>query len=157
VWYEWDVKDLLPKDYELKEDLTKELDIMDVWFDSGTSYSVLERRGIKFPADLYLEGSDQYRGWFNSSLTTAIATRGVAPYKQIGSHGFTVDGQGRKMSKSLGNVIDPLAVMKEQGADVLRMWVASVDYRADLPLSKELLAQIAENYRKIRNTIRFML
>lgn len=157
VWYEWDVKDLLPKDYPLTENLTKEVDIMDVWFDSGTSYSVLKRRGIKFPADLYLEGSDQYRGWFNSSLTTSIATEGVAPYKQIVSHGFTVDGQGRKMSKSLGNVIDPLTVMKEQGADVLRMWVASVDYRADLPLSKELLNQIAENYRKIRNTIRFML
>ena len=157
VWYEWDVKDLLPKDYVLNEVLTKEVDIMDVWFDSGTSYSVLERRGISFPADLYLEGSDQYRGWFNSSLTTSVATKGISPYKEIVSHGFVLDGQGRKMSKSLGNVIDPLAVMKDQGADVLRLWVASVDYEADVRISNELMKQVAESYRKIRNTFKFML
>ncbi|WP_162164038.1 isoleucine--tRNA ligase [Acholeplasma hippikon] len=157
VWYEWEPKDLLPEGYEFEGKLTKELDIMDVWFDSGTSYRVLERRGLPFPADLYLEGSDQYRGWFNSSLTTSIATKKIAPYKEIVSHGFVLDGQGRKMSKSLGNVIDPLAVMKEQGADVLRLWVASVDYEADVRISNDLMKQVSESYRKIRNTFRFML
>lgn len=157
VWYEWEPKDLLPEGYEVEGKLTKELDIMDVWFDSGTSYRVLERRGLPFPADLYLEGSDQYRGWFNSSLTTSIATKKVSPYKEIVSHGFVLDGQGRKMSKSLGNVIDPLTVMKEQGADVLRLWVASVDYESDVRISNDLMKQVSESYRKIRNTFRFML
>jgi isoleucyl-tRNA synthetase len=157
VWYEWDVQKLLPADYKGARNLTKELDIMDVWFDSGTSYSILERRGVQFPADMYLEGSDQYRGWFNSSLTTSIAVKGISPYKEIVSHGFVLDGKGRKMSKSLGNVIDPLSVMNEQGADVLRLWVASVDYEADVRISNELMKQVSESYRKIRNTFRFML
>lgn len=157
IWYEWDVKKLLPSDYEGPRDLTKELDIMDVWFDSGTSYNILKRRGLPFPADMYLEGSDQYRGWFNSSLTTAIAVDGVSPYKEIVSHGFVLDGKGRKMSKSLGNVIDPLTVMNDQGADVLRLWVASVDYEADVRISNDLMKQVSESYRKFRNTFRFML
>lgn len=157
VWYEWDLEQLLPKDYPFEEGMSKELDIMDVWFDSGTSYSILSRRGVSFPADLYLEGSDQYRGWFNSSLTTSVAVHGFSPYKEIVSHGFVLDGQGRKMSKSLGNVIDPLSVMKEQGADVLRLWVASVDYEADVRISNELMKQVSESYRKIRNTFKFML
>jgi len=157
IWYEWDVKDLLPKDYEGDKNLTKEVDIMDVWFDSGTSYSILKRRNLPYPADLYLEGSDQYRGWFNSSLTTSVAVNGVSPYKEIVSHGFVLDGKGRKMSKSLGNVVDPLKVMSQQGADVLRLWVASVDYEADVRISDELMKQVSESYRKIRNTIRFML
>ncbi|WP_162150578.1 isoleucine--tRNA ligase [Acholeplasma equifetale] len=157
IWYEWEIKDLLPKGYKLEGKLTKEMDIMDVWFDSGTSYNILKRRGLSYPADLYLEGSDQYRGWFNSSLTCSVATNGVAPYKEIVSHGFVLDGQGRKMSKSLGNVVDPLKVMSEQGADVLRLWVASVDYEADVRISNDLMKQVAENYRKIRNTVRFML
>ncbi|NWH10104.1 isoleucine--tRNA ligase [Acholeplasma laidlawii] len=157
IWYEWDVEKLLPSDYEGPRDLTKELDIMDVWFDSGTSYNILKRRGLPFPADMYLEGSDQYRGWFNSSLTTAIAVDGVSPYKEIVSHGFVLDGKGRKMSKSLGNVIDPLTVMNDQGADVLRLWVASVDYEADVRISKDLMKQVSESYRKFRNTFRFML
>lgn len=157
VWYEWDVLDLLPDSYDKTKKYTKELDIMDVWFDSGTSYSILRRRNEDFPADLYLEGSDQYRGWFNSSLTTGVAVFNKSPYKEIVSHGFVLDGEGRKMSKSLGNVIDPIKVMDEQGADVLRLWVASVDYEADVRISNQMMKQISESYRKIRNTIRFML
>ncbi|WP_162146823.1 isoleucine--tRNA ligase [Acholeplasma granularum] len=157
AWYEWDVKDLLPNDYPYDEKMSKEVDTMDVWFDSGTSYSILKRRGLSFPADLYLEGSDQYRGWFNSSLTTSVAVDNISPYKEIVSHGFVLDGKGRKMSKSLGNVIDPLVLMKEQGADVLRLWVASVDYESDVRISNEMMKQVSESYRKIRNTFRFML
>ncbi len=157
VWYEWDVLDLLPDSFDKTKKYYKELDIMDVWFDSGTSYSILNRRGESFPADLYLEGSDQYRGWFNSSLTTGVAVYNKSPYKQVVSHGFVLDGNGRKMSKSLGNVIDPLKVMNDQGADVLRLWVASVDFESDVRISHQLMAQVSESYRKIRNTIRFML
>ncbi|HET7615984.1 MAG TPA: class I tRNA ligase family protein, partial [Bacillales bacterium] len=132
---------------------------MDVWFDSGSSHQavLMQRDELRRPADLYLEGSDQYRGWFNSSLSTAVAMTGEAPYKQIVSHGFTLDGEGHKMSKSLGNVIDPLKVMKQLGADIIRLWVSSVDYQADARLSNEILKQVAETYRKIRNTFRFML
>ena len=118
---------------------------------------LLQRRGLKYPADLYLEGSDQYRGWFNSSIITAVATTGVAPYKTVVSHGFTLDGQGRKMSKSLGNTVDPIKVCNQSGADILRLWVASVEYRADMPLSQDILKQVSESYRKIRNTLRFLL
>ena len=118
---------------------------------------LLDRRGLKFPADLYIEGSDQYRGWFNSSIITSVATRGIAPYKTVVSHGFTIDGQGRKMSKSLGNGVDTNKVCQTNGADVLRLWVASVDFTADLPLSQEILKQVSESYRKIRNTLRFLL
>ncbi len=161
VWFERDAKDLLPEGYTNPKSpngkFTKENDIMDVWFDSGSSYMLLNRRGISYPADLYLEGSDQYRGWFNSSIITAVATTGQAPYRNVVSHGFTLDGEGRKMSKSLGNTVDPIKVCNESGADILRLWVASVEYRSDMPLSKDILKQVSESYRKIRNTLRFLL
>lgn len=161
VWYEREANELLPQGFKHPGSpnglFRKETDIMDVWFDSGTSYSVLESRGIKYPADLYLEGSDQYRGWFNSSLITGVAAYGMAPYKKVVSHGFVLDGQGRKMSKSVGNTIDPLVIMKQQGADLLRLWVATVDYQSDVRISNDMMTQIAEGYRKIRNTFRFML
>ena len=161
IWFEKTAEELLPEGFthpgSPNGKFTKENDIMDVWFDSGSSYMLLQRRGLKFPADLYLEGSDQYRGWFNSSLITSVAAFGTAPYKNVVSHGFTLDGQGRKMSKSLGNTVDPTKVCNTQGADILRLWVASVEYRADMPLSQDILKQVTESYRKIRNTIRFML
>lgn len=161
IWFEKTAKELLPEGYTHPRSpnglFTKETDIMDVWFDSGSSYCLLDRRGLSFPADLYLEGSDQYRGWFNSSLITAVATRNKAPYKTVVSHGFTLDGEGRKMSKSLGNTVDPIQVCQESGADILRLWVASIEYRADMPLSKDILKQVSESYRKIRNTIRFLM
>ena len=132
---------------------------MDVWFDSGSSHEgVLRNRPeLKFPADMYLEGSDQYRGWFNSSITTSVAINGVAPYKAVLSQGFTLDGEGRKMSKSLGNTIVPETVIKQMGADILRLWVSSVDYESDVRVSMDILAQVSEVYRKIRNTMRFLL
>ena len=161
IWFEKEAKDLLPAGYTNAHSpngiFTKEKDIMDVWFDSGSSYMLLEDRGLKFPADLYLEGSDQYRGWFNSSIITAVATKNTAPYKTVVSHGFTIDGQGRKMSKSLGNGVDPNKVCNTNGADVLRLWVASVDFTSDLPLSDDILKQVSESYRKIRNTLKFLL
>ena len=161
IWFQKEAKELLPEGYTNSHSpngiFTKENDIMDVWFDSGSSYMLLNRRGLKYPADLYLEGSDQYRGWFNSSIITAVATTGMAPYKTVVSHGFTLDGQGRKMSKSLGNTVDPIKVCNQSGADILRLWVASVEYRADMPLSQDILKQVSESYRKIRNTLRFLL
>ncbi|MGC4375565.1 isoleucine--tRNA ligase [Fictibacillus sp. Mic-4] len=163
IWFEREAKDLLPEGFTSPHSpngkFTKETDIMDVWFDSGSSHwSVLEERDdLKRPADVYLEGSDQYRGWFNSSLSTSVAITGKAPYKTIISHGFALDGEGRKMSKSIGNVIDPIKVMKQLGADIIRLWVSSVDYQADVRVSDDILKQVAEVYRKIRNTIRFLL
>lgn len=161
VWFEREAKDLLPEGFTHPGSpngiFRKETDIMDVWFDSGSSYMLLNRRGLQYPADLYLEGSDQYRGWFNSSIITAVATTGIAPYKTVVSHGFTLDGEGRKMSKSLGNTVDPIKVCNESGADILRLWVSSIEYRADMPLSKDILKQVSESYRKIRNTLRFLL
>lgn len=141
------------------EDFEKEFDILDVWFDSGSSHiAVLEQdERLHSPADLYLEGSDQHRGWFQSSLLISIGTRNRAPYKAVLTHGFLLDGEGRAMSKSLGNVISPLDVVKKMGADILRLWVCSEDYRADLKVSDEILNRIAESYRKIRNGMRFML
>lgn len=132
---------------------------MDVWFDSGSSHAaVLEtREELQWPADLYLEGSDQHRGWFNSSLSTAVATRGHAPYKAVLTHGFVVDEKGRKQSKSIGNVVDPLKVIEQMGADVLRLWVSSADYRSDLANSPSIMKQVSEAYRKIRNTSRFLM
>lgn len=137
----------------------KETDTMDVWFDSGTSHlCVLERHpDLRWPADLYLEGSDQHRGWFQSSLLTAVAVKGEAPYRAVLTHGFVVDGEGRKMSKSLGNVVEPGEVIDRWGADILRLWVASSDYTADVRISTEILTQLAEVYRKIRNTLRYLL
>jgi isoleucyl-tRNA synthetase len=132
---------------------------MDVWFDSGTSHvGVLEsREGLSWPADLYLEGTDQYRGWFQSSLLTAVSTRGTAPYRAVVTHGFTVDESGRKMSKSIGNVVEPGKVMEQYGADILRLWVSSVDYQSDVRISDNILKQMADIYRKVRNTARYML
>jgi len=161
IWFEREAKDLLPEGFthpgSPNGKFTKEKDIMDVWFDSGSTHQgVLVERGMKYPADLYLEGSDQYRGWFNSSLITSVAINGFAPYKGILSHGFVLDGEGRKMSKSLGNVIVPEQVMKQYGADILRLWVASVDYTGDVRISVDLLKQISEVYRKIRNTLRYL-
>ncbi|MFN3567322.1 MAG: isoleucine--tRNA ligase [Caldimicrobium sp.] len=137
----------------------KEQDILDVWFDSGVSFAgVLEKREeLKFPADLYLEGSDQHRGWFQSSLLCAVGTRGMPPYKAILTHGFVVDGKGRKMSKSLGNVIHPQELIKKYGAEIVRLWVSAEDYRDDIKISQEILDRLVETYRKIRNTCRFLL
>ncbi|MTT32031.1 isoleucine--tRNA ligase [Terrilactibacillus sp. BCM23-1] len=163
VWFEREAKDLLPEGFTSEHSpngiFKKETDIMDVWFDSGSSHQgvLASRPELRRPADLYLEGSDQYRGWFNSSLSTSVAVTGKAPYKQILSHGFALDGEGKKMSKSVGNVIDPIKVMKQLGADIIRLWVSSVDYQADARVSNEILNQVAEVYRKIRNTMRFML
>ena len=132
---------------------------MDVWWDSGVSHTAVckHRPNLKFPADMYLEGSDQHRGWFMSSLMTSVGAYGVAPYKSVVSQGFTLDGQGRKMSKSLGNVIDPNAVCAERGADVLRLWVASVDTSTDVPCDDAILSQVGDAYRRFRNTLRFLL
>ncbi|PKI12499.1 isoleucine--tRNA ligase [Staphylococcus shinii] len=163
IWFERDAKDLLPEGFthpgSPNGEFTKETDIMDVWFDSGSSHrGVLEERPeLSYPADLYLEGSDQYRGWFNSSITTSVATRGQSPYKMLLSHGFVMDGEGKKMSKSLGNVIVPDQIVKQKGADIARLWVSSVDYLADVRISDEILKQTSDVYRKIRNTLRFML
>ncbi|MBN2908346.1 isoleucine--tRNA ligase [Polycladomyces sp. WAk] len=163
AWYAKDVAELLPDQAACEScghtSFRKETDTMDVWFDSGSSHrAVLKQRAeLQWPADMYLEGSDQYRGWFNSSLSTAVATTGQAPYREVLSHGFALDGEGRKMSKSLGNTIEPQKVIQQFGADILRLWVASVDYQADVRISDEILKQIAEAYRKIRNTFRFLL
>ncbi|EGY1196287.1 isoleucine--tRNA ligase, partial [Listeria monocytogenes] len=163
VWFERDVKDLLPAGFthpgSPNGEFTKETDIMDVWFDSGSSHQAVlnARPELSRPADLYMEGSDQYRGWFNSSLTTAVAITGEAPYRNVLSHGFALDGEGRKMSKSLGNTLLPGKVIKQLGADIVRLWVASVDYQADVRVSDEILKQVSEVYRKIRNTMRFLL
>lgn len=156
AWFELDPQQLLGED---AADYQKVTDILDVWFESGVShYAVLQRRAeLSQPADLYLEGSDQHRGWFHTSLLTAVAMYGNAPYRQVLTHGFTVDPQGRKMSKSLGNVIEPDKVMKTLGADILRLWIASVDYRAEIALSDEILKRISDVYRRIRNTLRFLL
>ncbi|MFI8491977.1 isoleucine--tRNA ligase [Peribacillus butanolivorans] len=163
IWFEQEAKDLLPEGFTHEGSpngiFTKETDIMDVWFDSGSSHQAVleERDDLQRPADLYLEGSDQYRGWFNSSLSTSVAVTGKAPYKGVLSHGFALDGEGRKMSKSIGNVVLPSKVMNQLGADILRLWVASVDYQSDVRVSDPILKQVSEVYRKIRNTFRFLL
>ncbi len=162
AWWDLSVQELMQEGAKCEKcgstEFVKETDIMDVWFDSGSTHqSVLVERGIDYPADLYLEGADQYRGWFQSSLLTSVATKGIAPYKQVLTHGWTVDGEGKKMSKSLGNGISPQEVIKEYGADILRLWVLSSDYQSDVSLSKDILKQITEVYRKIRNTARYIL
>lgn len=162
IWYELEAKDLLPEGYidpnSPNGEFTKEVDIMDVWFDSGVSHTaVMKRRLGVYPSDLYLEGSDQYRGWYNSSLITGYITEGRAPFKSAVSHGFTLDTKGNKMSKSLGNTILPKDVYQKYGADILRLWVATVDYQADVPVSDELIKQVSEIYRRIRNSLRFIL
>lgn len=162
VWFKADVKDLLKDGYKCRCGSTsfkKEMDILDVWFDSGVSHAaVLEMdERLSWPAAMYLEGSDQHRGWFQSSLLASVGTREKAPYNIVLTHGFTVDGQGKKMSKSLGNVIAPQEVIKANGADILRLWVSAEDYRDDVRLSKEIINRLTEAYRKIRNTGRFLL
>jgi len=162
AWYKYDSSELLEAGTVCEcgcGNFKKETDIMDVWFDSGVSHtSVLDtREDHRRPADLYLEGHDQYRGWFQSSLLTSVAVYGTAPYKTVVTHGFCVDGEGKKMSKSLGNGVDPADVLKEYGADILRLWVSSADYQSDIRISKEILKQLSEIYRKIRNTMRFIL
>lgn len=163
AWFEKEASEILPKDYKCKkcgnDSFYKETDIMDVWFDSGVSHtSVLKANTqLNFPADLYLEGHDQYRGWFQSSLLTSTAIYKKSPYKSVCTHGWVVDGDGRKMSKSLGNGIDPNDVVNKYGADILRLWAVFSDYHADIRISDNILKQITEAYRKIRNTARFML
>ncbi len=161
IWFEKSEKELLPEGYRCpvcgSEDFKKEEDILDVWFDSGSSHAfVLRKRGIQ-KADLYLEGSDQHRGWFQASLLESVASYKEAPYKAVLTHGFTVDEQGRKMSKSLGNVVSPQEVISKYGADLLRLWVVSEDYTEDIRLGKNILQRLVEDYKKIRNTIRFLL
>ncbi|WP_028953529.1 isoleucine--tRNA ligase [Synechococcus sp. CC9616] len=169
VWWENDEADLLPPSYADQADQwRKGTDTMDVWFDSGSSWAAVasQRNDLRYPADLYLEGSDQHRGWFQSSLLTSVAVNGRAPYKRVLTHGFALDEKGRKMSKSLGNVVDPMVIIeggKNQkqepayGADVLRLWVSSVDYSADVPIGAGILRQLADVYRKVRNTSRYLL
>jgi isoleucyl-tRNA synthetase len=163
VWFVKSAEELLPPGTVCPHcggrQFTKEDDILDVWFDSGVSQAgVLETRPDQhWPAEMYLEGSDQHRGWFHSSLLAAVGTRGRAPYKEVLTHGFVVDGEGRKMSKSLGNVIAPQEVMAQYGAEILRLWVAAEDYRDDVRLSSEILTRLAEGYRRIRNTCRYLL
>ncbi len=162
-WFEAPMSEIIPPGIKCKkcggDDFRKETDILDVWFDSGTSFAaVLEKREeLKFPADLYLEGSDQHRGWFHSSLLASVGTRGVAPYRAVLTHGYVVDGQGRKMSKSIGNVIRPQEIIEKYGAEILRMWTSYEDYRGDIRISDKIIAQLVDSYRKIRNTCRFIL
>ena len=163
VWFDREAAELLPQGFVCpkcgKAHFTKETDIMDVWFDSGSTWAAVaaERPYLKYPADLYLEGGDQYRGWFPSSMLTSIAVNGVAPYKQIATHGWTVDGEGKAMHKSLGNAVSPDEVIKDYGADMLRLWVASADYTQDMRISKDIMKQLSQAYLKIRNTARYML
>lgn len=162
AWYEMDASDILPVDFQCDcggKTFEKETDTMDVWFDSGSSHAAVvdARPYLTFPADIYLEGNDQYRGWFQSSMLISIATKGVSPYKTVITHGMIVDEERQKMSKSLGNGISPDDILKEYGADVMRLWVASADYRQDMRISKEMLKHVSQNYLKIRNTARYIL
>lgn len=163
AWYKHSAKELLPEGFTSEHspngEFRKETDILDVWFDSGSSHQAVmaKRPDLRFPADLYLEGSDQYRGWFNSSLITSVAATGQAPYRNILSQGFVLDDKGHKMSKSLGNIISPNDVIKKMGAEIIRLWVASVDATSDVAVSQDILQQTSESYRKIRNTFRYML
>lgn len=162
AWWTKDVKEFIPESVNCDcgcGEFTKEYDIMDVWFDSGVSHSAVmeQHKGLTWPADLYLEGADQYRGWFQSSLLTSVVYKGSAPYKAVCTHGWVVDGQGKTMHKSLGNGIDPSEITDQYGADILRLWVASSDYHSDIRISKPILSQLSDAYKKIRNTARFIL
>lgn len=161
AWFDKDVKELLPEGYTNPKspngNFTKEKDIMDVWFDSGSSWNELIARGYSYPCDLYFEGSDQYRGWFNSSLIVSVANHHVAPYKSVLSHGYVCDSKGQAMHKSIGNVVDPLDIIDKYGADILRLWAGTVDIKADMRIGDSNLKQVSEQYRKVRNTFRFML
>jgi isoleucyl-tRNA synthetase len=156
AWFDLDPAELLGEEAASYDKVT---DTLDVWFDSGVTHACVlrQREGLHAPADLYLEGSDQHRGWFQSSLLTGIAIDGAAPYKTVLTHGFTVDSDGRKMSKSIGNIIAPVTVMNDLGADILRLWVAATDYRGELSVSDEIFKRTADSYRRIRNTARFLL
>ncbi len=161
IWYAKSAKELLPEGYTNEHspngEFTKENDIMDVWFDSGSSWNgTLRERGIKYPSDLYLEGSDQYRGWFNSSLIVSVATQHDSPYKNVVSHGWVLDEHGEQMHKSKGNGVDPVKIANVYGADILRLWVASVNYQQDVRIGDNLIKQVSEQYRKIRNTLKFI-
>ena len=160
-WFEHEAKDLLPEGYTNEKspngNFTKEKDIMDVWFDSGSSWNELKARGYDYPCDLYFEGSDQYRGWFNSSLIVSTAVNGTAPYKEVLSHGYVVDSKGEKMSKSVGNVVNPMDIINVNGADVFRLWAMTSDFKEDLKLGPSNVKQVSDQYRKIRNTFRFLL
>lgn len=162
AWYKYEANEILPEGFKCEcgcTEFTKEMDIMDVWFDSGVSHAAVcnEEHGLRWPADLYLEGADQYRGWFQSSLLTSVAAKGSAPYKAVCTHGWVVDGEGKAMHKSLGNGMSPDEVTDKYGADILRTWVASSDYHADIRISQDILKQLSDAYRKIRNTARFIL
>ena len=162
AWYKYEAGEILPEGFKCEcgcTEFTKEMDIMDVWFDSGVSHAAVcnEEHGLRWPADLYLEGADQYRGWFQSSLLTSVAAKGRAPYKAVCTHGWVVDGEGKAMHKSLGNGMSPDEVTDKYGADILRIWVASSDYHADIRISQDILKQLSDAYRKIRNTARFIL
>ena len=162
VWFEREAKDLLPEGYTHPGSpdgiFRKETDTMDVWFDSGSSHTgAMIARGLGYPADLYFEGSDQYRGWFNSSLIVGTAVHGKAPYRQVLSHGFVMDENGEKMSKSRGNTVSPKEVTTKFGADILRLWATSIDYQADCRIGDNIIKQCADSYRKVRNTFRFLM
>ena len=156
AWFSEDIKNILKTDYENYEKVT---DILDVWFDSGVTHNCVlkENNNLDYPADLYLEGSDQHRGWFQSSLLSSMAMNKNAPYRTALTHGFVVDSKGKKMSKSLGNVISPQSVWNKRGADILRAWTASTDYRNEMNFSEEILERTSDSYRRIRNTIRFLI
>ncbi len=162
-WFALSAQEILPKNYQCphcrSKDFEKEKDIMDVWFDSGCSHAAVlkTREELHWPAEMYLEGTDQHRGWFQTSLLTSVAAFEKAPYKTVLTHGFIVDAEGRKMSKSIGNVIAPQEIIEKYGADILRLWVASSDYRTDIRISSKILDQLVEIYRRIRNTTRFIL
>lgn len=163
IWFQKNAEEILPSGYACKKcggaSFSKETDILDVWFDSGVSHAAVMEidKRLSWPADMYLEGSDQHRGWFQSSLLVSVGIRGKAPYRTVLTHGFVVDGHGKKMSKSLGNVVAPQEVIKKNGAELLRLWVSAEDYRDDIRISREILARLTEAYRKIRNTCRFLL
>lgn len=162
AWFKYESADFVPEGVRCScgsHNFKKESDILDVWFDSGTSHAAVleERAELRSPADLYLEGSDQHRGWFQSSLLTSVGTRDRAPYKGVLTHGYVVDGQGKKMSKSVGNVVAPQEVIDQYGAEVLRLWVASENYQDDVKVSDEILKHVSDAYRKLRNTLRFLL
>ncbi len=162
AWWTKEASEFIPDSVKCEcgcGEFTKEYDIMDVWFDSGVSHTaVMEQfNGLTWPADLYLEGADQYRGWFQSSLLTSVVYKGQAPYKAVCTHGWVVDGEGKVMHKSLGNGIDPAEIIDQYGADILRLWVASSDYHSDIRISKPILSQLSDAYKKIRNTARYIL
>merc|ERR1711879_943618 len=156
AWFDLDVAELLDDDADQYEKVS---DTLDVWFDSGVTHTAVcrKRDGLTFPADMYLEGSDQHRGWFQSSMLTSVVAYGQAPYKTVLTHGFTVDGDGRKMSKSLGNTVEPQKVLNSLGGDILRWWVADTDYSGEMTVSDEILKRNADSYRRVRNTCRFLL